>query len=560
MMKKQLLMLLTVGSMIFSCKKNVLTSTELTQKRMGKSDLSEKLADAKALNGRAYFPTKDDLQETYEDLKDTDDKTVAAFVDKLDIISLRPVVTEDNEQRIYDKTKERLEKIKGNRRFMASGSVRSKAGDIESFVDAIDGLDEIIGDDVFSALLNSDGEIQVGDQIYKYTDAGIFIINDDKYDVLLKYLEDQKIADNPLYLTDDQVRTSYMSGKISPVVYTISTDDGLGYYPGSYPGNNGGYSGSSGSSSSGTPAVTDPNVQMANYINSLQACSTYTTFLQSLFGDSDMCVDKYESRRRVKTKAYNYNYYLVYNLGVKVKHQYRGWTGFWRKENVDEIRLGVLAGTFYYDYSSYFNPSPSQNRITTIYNNNNRTIFDANTYWTPTYYPGVYTISGYSTQGFPTIFKDDFYIEDIIPFNYPSSNTVVDYGLYGALQAGNGQLKHENLNKLFWNEAVKRLGNFWQSIGKPAPNNNITYSYNAAPLGKLMVAKTFFDHQYGTDDVHKTFDWGFQIGFNIDDSGHVNPSANPGALKKPQEFRTLMYGIVKRNGQWHGSKIATANF
>lgn len=556
-MKRKVLLLLAAGTIFTSCNDEILTESQATQEKISHSNLAGRLGDARVINGRAYFPTKESLQEAYDDLKDANDETIAAFVDGLGITSLRPVVTEANEEAIYNKTKDRLEALKKNPRFMESPDAAIRIENTDLMISDIDDLEEIIGDDAFSALLNSDGEIQVGTDIYKYTDVGIFIINENKYETLTNYLTKEKIADNLLYTTDDNVRSNYIAARPALMVYSIYPDDGLGYYPGIMPPTGGGHSGGT---STNTPPVTDPNVQMANFINSLPNCDTYTTFLQSLFGDSDMCVDKYESRRRVKSKAYNYNYYLVYNLGVKVKHQYRGWTGFWRKENVDEIRLGVVSGTFYYDYSSYFNPAPSQNRITTIYNNNNRTIFDANTFWTPTYYPNVYTISGYSTQGYPTIFKDDFYIEDILPFNYTSSNPLLDQGLYAALQAGNKQLSHENLNKLFWNETVKRLGNFWQSLGKPRPENNITFSYNAAPLGKLMVAKTFYDHKYGTDDVHKTFDWGFQLGFNIDSNGNVSPSTSPSALKKPQEFKTLMYGIVKRNGQWHGSKIATANY
>ncbi|WP_293786921.1 hypothetical protein [uncultured Pedobacter sp.] len=558
MMKKQLTVIaFAIGTVLLSCKDNLLTDADLKTGKLGRVGASDHFRDVKSYNGRAYFATKESLQETFDQLKDADDETVANYIDVLGITSLRPIVTEKNEADIYQKTKERLEQLKKNSRYMNAARAKASINNIDAMIDQIDGLEEIIGDDAFSALLNSNGEIQVGEDIYKYTDVGIFIVNAKNYEALNRYLEKERIADNLLYPTDDGVRNSYVSARPALMVTSISADDGIGYYPGTLPSSGGGYSGGT---STNSPPVTDPNIQMANFINALPACSTYTTFLQSLFGDSDMCVDRYENKRRVKSKAYNYNYYLAYNLGVKVKNQFKGWTGFWRKENVDEIRLGVICGTFFYDYSSYFNPAPSQNRITTIYNNNNRTIFDASTFWTASSYPGVYSISGYSTQNYPTIFKDDFYIEDILPFNYPSTNNVIDYGLYGALQAGNKALSHENLNKLFWNGTVSKLGNFLQSLGKPKPDNNITFSYNAAPLGKLMVAKTFYNHQYNTDDVHKTFDWGFQIGFNIDGNGHVSPSTSPSSLKKPQEFKTLMYGIVKRNGQWHGSKISTGNY
>ncbi|MBB5622141.1 hypothetical protein HDE69_003206 [Pedobacter cryoconitis] len=510
------------------------------------------------VNGRLYFTDKESFQTLFDELKEADDDKVASFIDEKGITSLRPVVTEANEKIIYEKTQERLKALKANPRFMATKGGPRRVENIEGMINDIDQLDMIIGDDNFSALLNSNGEIQIGSDIYKYTDVGLFIVNEKKYEALGKYLEKSNISDNMLYPTDPTVQKDYISSRPALNLSIMVPGDDISYYPGG--GYSGGGSSGGGGSGANTPPVVDPNVQMANFINSLSNCSTYTTFLQSLFGDSDMCIDKYEGRRRVKTKAYNYNYYLAYNLGVKVKHQYRGWTGFWRKEDADEIRLGVISGTFYYDYSSYFNPAPTQNRITTIYSNNNRYLFDANTYWTPTNYPGVYSMTGFSTQGYPRIFKDDYYIEDILPYNFMGYNPVINEGLYHALQAGNKPLSHEKLNLLFWGEAVKTLGNLWQSMGKSKPDNNITYSYNAVPLGKLMVAKTFYDHRYNTDDVGKTFDWGFQIGFTINSSGQISPSASPSSLKKPQEFRTLMYGIARKNGGWHGSKINTANF
>ncbi len=75
-----------------------------------------------------------------------------------------------------------------------------------------------------------------------------------------------------------------------------------------------------------------------------------------------------------------------------------------------------------------------------------------------------------------------------------------------------------------------------------------------AQNGYISVTKV---SQFSTE---KSFDWGFQIGFNLDPtSGNINPDTSGSALKKPQNFRVTMYGIAKRNGQWHGSKINTAN-
>ena len=397
------------------------------------------------------------------------------------------------------------------------------------------------GDDAFGAFLNQQAEIQVGNEIYKYTDVGLFIVEDVNYEQLGDYLAIRNISDDLLIPTQQPVIQSFIesvpSNQLIELTSEISYYNALPEDPDS-----GGYS----SGGSYTPPVVDPNLQMINFINGLQNCSPNNGLFDGIFGDSDICIDKYESRYRVKTKAYNYDYYLVYNLGVKVKHQYKGWTGIWRKENCEELRLGVISGQFAYDYSSYFMPTQSQNKITTIYNNDSRLMFDASVYWSNN---GL-SITNYSIQNFPQILKDDIVIEQF------SNNSYINQ----AIQAGNKNLTADNLNQHFWNYVIPKLGSWWQNLGKSIPDtNNITYTYKAPSLGKILIQKTFYNSSTFDDKIEKTFDWGFNIGFKLDtDTGNISPTSGQG-LKKPQEFRVLMYGIAKRNGQWHGSKINTIN-
>ncbi|CAA7195623.1 hypothetical protein [Chryseobacterium potabilaquae] len=519
-------------------------------------------------NGRLYFPNKESLQLTYDKFKDAEDEVIAGYIDEKDIISLRPIITQKNEKKIASKVAQRIQLLRLNKRFMASKSANAKIDSNDMIEEDIDDLEELVGDDAYGAFLNSDAEIQVANKIYKYTDVGLFIVDIQNYQLLEQYLEVKQISDNLLYPTSDNIKISYIQSLPAGEKISLGNNSSIEYFRGTNTysggfGNTGGSSGGSGQtgntySGGFESAGGTSSTQMLNFINNLQNCTTYNTWLQSLFGDSNMCVDRYEENRRVKTKAYNYNYYLVYNLGVKVKHQYKGWTGLWRKEKADEIRLGVIGATFYYDYSSYFNPPPASNRITTIYNNNNRYQFDANVFWMQDYLnPGLSSMKGFSTSGYPKIFQDNYYIEDIIPLNFSSSNPIVDKGIYSALKEGNRQLSYNYLNKMFWENVVKKVESFATSTGQPKPDNNITYSYNAVPLGKLLVQKTYYENKYNVNNVEKTFDWGFQIGFSIGDDGHVSPNASPSALKKPQEFKVLMYGIVKKNGKWHGSKINT---
>ena len=554
-MKKSLLYFATFSCVAFlnSCREEIVVQTE---------ENNVQISEGTTKNGRLYFINKESLTATYNNIKNEEDEVIANYIDSRNIISLRPIVTEKNENKIAEKLNKRIALLKTNKRYMAylaSKGLQSKTENELEIADDIDDLEEIVGDDAYAAFLDSRAEIQVADEIYKYTDAGLFIVKDTKYDELSSYLAVHEISDDLLYPTEASIRKAYVENLPSEEV--VSVDEDIKYYNARISQNNNGNSiGGVGGNPPVNPTI-NPSDPMYNYIMNLQNCAPHNGLFDGIFGDSDICIDRYEDRYRVKTKAYNYNYFLVYNLGVKVKHQYKGWTGIWRQDDCQELRLGVISGTFYYDYTGYFNPTTSPNRSTSIYNNSTRLLFNATTTWAPGFYPGTYTMTGYNMQGFPKLFQDDFYIEDILNkyVNFSSSNALVDKAIYSALEAGNKQLTAQYLNKKFWEESIKFLGDTWQSMGRTRPDNNITNSMNVTELGKLLVAKTIYRTATNGSKIEKSFDWGFQIGIDMDSNGHVTPNTSGGGLKKPQEFRVLMYGIAKRNGVWHGSKINTIN-
>ena len=132
-----------------------------------------------------------------------------------------------------------------------------------------------------------------------------------------------------------------------------------------------------------------------------------------LFGDNNVCIDKYESRRRVKTKAFNYNYFLVYHLGVKCVHQYKGWTGFWRVEASDEIRLVVEAAQFQYDLNALTGNTAVNNQTKErfYFMNNQKALFSGpnnisyNNQW------GTPIVSYHNLNSLPMIFQDNLSFE-----------------------------------------------------------------------------------------------------------------------------------------------------
>lgn len=529
------------------------------------------ISDGSVVNGRLFFSNVESLQYAYDRVKDEEDEIIANYIDSKGILSLRPITTPNNERLIEQKMSLRLQSLKSDEKFVEyKGTSVFNEEEIE---DDIDDLEDIIGDDAFAAFLNSDAEIQVADKIYKYTDVGLFIVKDDKYSELTDYLSVKKISNNLLIPTDENVREQYVrenfyhnDGNMTKVVDSnieyfiigpINIDIGIGEpflpfppdkidnpIPNPVPKPN-------------PIAITKDPIN--DFVSSLSYCTPRRGFFGGIFGQNNVCINKYEKRRRIKLKAFNYNYLLVYHTGVKVKHQYKGWTGGWRKENVNEIRLGVEDAQFIYDYrgNQHLQPQPSIPRMTTIYNNNSRLIFDANVKWEPGFYPNIQKIVGYSIQGYPSLLKDNIYIEDIIG-DIRTSNSLLDKAIYDAIKAGNKELASDNLNKKFIKETLNYLEQTWKKLGKKEkPDNEITYSLNIPEIGLFTVNKKLYRVGYNTAKVDKTFDWGFHIGIDIGADGKVSPNTSGGGLKKPENFRADLYGIVRKGNSWYGLKMIT---
>lgn len=543
-MKNKLLCFVAVGflTITFSCREENLLSENASQNEV-------KIEEGTVKNGRLYFPNRESLQVTYEKMKDAEDEAIANYVDSKNIISLRPVLTKNNENLIHSKIMKRIENLKNNKRYMQTSNALNKLNNEEEIADDIDDLEEIIGDDAFAAFLDSRAEIQIGNEIYKYTDVGLFVVPDSKYEKLKQYLEVKEISDDMLYRTDENVALQYRNSQQAGELLPVSDSQDIMYFQSRLPMNDnttvvvqGGNTGNGGQ----TPSADE---QMANYIKNLPNCEPAPSTFDFIFGDADKCIDRYEDRRRVKTKAYNYNYVLVYNLGAKVKHQYRGWTGIWRKEETDVMRIGVVEAQFFYDYTPYFTTQNINKGLTTVYNQNNKYLYYADSVlWSQN---GL-NVTGYSIAGFPQLLKDDIVIEKFI------GNGTIYQGLNAAVAAGNKNLTSENLSKIFWQNTFSELNKFFDNIGKPRQNNNITVNYKGFDIGKVFVQKTFYNQANNEDKLEKTFDWGFQVGFNYDTTNaNIKPDTSGNALKKPQNYRVTLYGIAKRNGQWHGSKINT---
>lgn len=404
-------------------------------------------------NGRLSFQSKEAFEKVFKEYSEATDEKISNYFKPLyekGFYSLRPIATEQNEKFLYDHY------IKLIRNNTMRGNTNKSS---EEIFDYFDDLEDIIGDDTFSAFLNNEAEIQVADEIYKYTDVGLFISKEDKFSIMEDLLDAKNISKDLTIKTSLNAKQAILNEYPNEGITNINGDISYFKILPNLPDDGGsGGGGGTYTPAPGSPASSDPSYNV--FLNNLSSCTPHSGLFGNLFGDNDVCIDRYENRQRVKTKAFNYNYLLVYHLGVKCVHQYRGWTGFWRVDSADEIRLVVEAAQFEYDLDALTgnNAITNQTRERSYFMNNQKAFFSGpntitfNNQWnTP-------IVTYQNLTSLPQIFQDNLTIEFF--------STGWDW-LDGQVQNGiDNNTEASKFNEWFYNDYIQPLHlNYKQPLG-----------------------------------------------------------------------------------------------
>jgi hypothetical protein len=530
-MKNYKLLKITVFSLLAltnSCRE------ELTETSSDKTNVIEQ---ASVKNGRLYFPNKESLAATYKELKKKNLESVQHFIDEKGIESLVPIITEKNEAEVFSELKSRkIEYLKKH----SSSMMKTGTVSDEDIYEDLDDLEEVVGDDVYAAMLNGNAEIQVADNVYKYTDVGLFVTPVENYVNLENYLEVRQISSNLLEPTELSVREDFVSnksiGELTPLANTnnkinyyispIETfDDGTGggYGGGIWGSYGGSYSGSGGSTY--TPPA-EPSI--ATIVQGLPIGEVRKSWLGNIFGTTWETDDKYESRRRVKVKFYSQNLYLVYAVGCKVKHQYKGWTGLWRKENADKLGIGINSISWKFSHS-----------LTYASDNTPREV-----YWLDGKMYKAASGTDYINMGGATM--------PTFPF---SNNATVDAVIQFTTNLTG--LSEQQLNKLFWDTAWKQANKFLEGQNKKL--NRVAFVVDSYQSTYIQYYD-FSQIEDNQDVIERVFNWGvatpqFTYTFGGGTGNGVAVTSYKFNFLQPTAVAVSMYGIAKKNGAWHGVKL-----
>lgn len=242
----------------------------------------------------------------------------------------------------------------------------------------------------FTSILNPKREIQVGTKIYKYTDKGIVVVDEEYISVLDSvdiYLKEITVEPNT---TGEMV---LMSLAPHATLVMLPVDDG--YYGGG---------GSSGGGSATTPpwnpGYTPPsppliltsvnqtipasNIREVNYFSS--GDGSWMNWIGNwLFGRKSIAINKFNGHKRLKFSFYDRNYLIYHRIGTEIEMQKKIWF-VWINTHAEDVVLGYTGIELKATYTGYIEAGLPKRPI------NNQIIYPIfnNPYYTSEDYKMIY--------------------------------------------------------------------------------------------------------------------------------------------------------------------------
>ncbi len=190
--------------------------------------------------------------------------------------------------------------------------------------------DTLVVSDAFASVLNPEREVIVANNLFKVSIHGTFKSNESNLELLRELSELESISDLLVPANDANLKSA--STEQAPMVYRLVGYDDVYIYDtfDRYGGSGGNYSSS----------TSEPDYD--NFVTKTESQTIFGDVWDAIFGYSNSTKVKFnnDNKKCVDVKLYCVNYWVYSESGVKVKTQKKGWTGLWRKTDVDEIRVG----------------------------------------------------------------------------------------------------------------------------------------------------------------------------------------------------------------------------
>ncbi|MGS4346509.1 hypothetical protein ACKUSY_13115 [Myroides odoratus] len=401
--------------------------------------------------------------------------------------------------------------------------------------------DDFIMDDSFARLLNDQGEILVGAEVYKYTDVGLFKVEKNQYEELVSFLAAEGIKSFP-EKTDPLIVERYVK-KYKPNVYSSVMAD-VQYFHAGIANSNGMESeqqdiepdrdGPGPNTNAGNASqVEDPMMTYMEGLDHLVTRKVHKNVVGNVFGNDNYVVYyEYKTKKRLKVKYYRQNYGLVYAVGCKVKNQKKGWTGIWRTQDTPILSMGIKSMVYEF---------PTMNGV---FNSNHRPIVlhvDKD----------VYTVEN------NTLMRQNSSQYPALPtFFYNSVNAVAEAVL-------EEEISPSQIDEIFYKNIWNLLKDVL-SVNQKKGQQKIAFVVGM-PKKVMVQYYDFSTISYGKAKISRVFDWGimsppisydFSTGFNVSSGAVLKAVFN---FKQTPPLKLDIYSMVYDENQWKGVQLKIDN-
>lgn len=292
-------------------------------------------------------------------------------------------------------------------------------------------------------------------------------------------------------------------------------------------------------SSGGTVTTTVDHTQtLINLIDDLEACDQLTGFLDGvfkIFGVSRKCYAEFDSKYRTKTKYWKENYIVWNSIGVKVKHQKKGWTGLWRAKSTDEVSLSISQATFKYtipipNFPQIYAPLKIYFFEDKIFNSQSQILSYANAIYKPPA-PNIPFVSD-------VILVE--YVNDLIGFD----------------------MSVEKMRELFYTgvwQGAKLIVNEYKNED-PKNVTHILYTPTEVYVNYVDLENRKLNTKKITNVLDYNFGIGIKFNLDVDSNGHYSADLGFGDIIIPKLYdynkvKMDFVGATRKGDVWKGSRI-----
>lgn len=442
--------------------------------------------------------------------------------------------------------------------------------------------DEIISDPFMTCLLNENREIVVGNDIYKYTELGLYYVAESNKQTLYDFLNNMTPAERQTILarnnsavstTDkpqeifETVGNGITSFRVAnpPRIADIDGNDGSGSGPGSgggppNDGNIGGVGGTgsgtvvtAGSSSSGgTGTGTTYGDGVFNPAN-FGSCSIETqSWWEMVFGEQETCYDYYNDDKRAKVTFWNENYLIFASVGINTRFQKKetivifrsDFLGvnltitYWEKSYAEKVRLGTNFVEFNYNFNVPVYSQAAYNYNTTFFEYNG-TKYNINGQVIPTVPTGAGNFN-FSVNNQNNVISIIF-MGDNIGLNNGQVNQVID----GALDVIISKIQSTDVKQEL---TVKKAAGDLEV--------KVVYAPPSSDSVKFIIGKQNWSSN-NDNAISHYFDFNFLISWSSD-GGNTSTSDVLNGLKGSTSYsveKVDIFGATLHNNFWKGRRL-----